>query len=221
MAHRKSRNLPARVSPVSLGELDEGTIASLGPGADLERVRFGGVDLSGKRLDGASLWECEMTDVVADKVSLQGAVITEASITNWDSAVLSAARVGLRDSTLQRSRIGSAEMYQSSWSSVFVSECKLGFINLSGSTLNNVVFEKCRIEELDLSGAKVSRFAFRDCEVQSINIDKASFATADFTGVQLSQVQGLPYLRGVVMSSSQIREYAPLFASNLGIVVEN
>jgi hypothetical protein len=85
-------------------------------------------------------------------------------IVSLNAAALKAPRSQWREVSVERSRIGSAELFESEWTSVRVSASKLGYVNLRAANLTDVAFEGCTIDEHDLARAArlLARASLRD-----------------------------------------------------------
>ena len=118
------------------------------------------------------------------------------------------------------SRIGSAELYESTWRSVHFVNCKIGYLNLRGASLLDVRFSNCVIDELDLGGATAERLDFQTTETRVVDVTRSRFTNVDVRELQFRQVNGLEGLKGATMTELQVAELAGVFAAHLGIVVE-
>ncbi|MCX7521406.1 pentapeptide repeat-containing protein [Microbacterium sp. STN6] len=219
---QRTTTLAPRIDPVRLSGLVDDDGAELGHSAFQEEgKRFSGLDLTGRDLSDATFSECEFIDVSLHQADLQRASVIETTMERVNAPVLSAARSRFRDVVVSGSRIGSGELYDASWQSVRVENCKLGFLNLRGARLLDVLFVDCVIDELDLGGAKAKRVAFAGTSVASLDVTQAELKNVDLRDAQLHAIRGImPGLRGATMSSVQVAQLADTFAAHLGIVVD-
>ncbi|MDO9395367.1 MAG: pentapeptide repeat-containing protein [Herbiconiux sp.] len=215
------RTLPPRLDPIILNDLVEGFAGDLDAHAGVEGLRFSGIDLAGRDLSGATVLECELLGVAAHEVAFRSASFVETRIERLDAPVFRAPRSRLRDVTLESSRLGSAEFYESSWQSVRVTGCKLGYLNLGGAVLDDVLFTDCTIDELDLSDARATRVAFEGCRITSLRLTRATLRDVDLRTVELQALVDASGLRGATLDSRQVAQLADLFAAQLGIRVED
>ena len=216
----KPRTHPPRIDTLRAITLSDGDAASLEPDDDREGERFADADLSGTDLSGVTLRECAVSDTDLDDANLRGARFIETVFTAIQAPVLRASRSTWRDTVLERSRVGSAELFDADWSAVRIRGCKLGYINLRGARLTDVVFEDCTIDELDLGGVTATRVAFPGTTVKTLDVTRATLAHVDLRGLDFRAVHGLEGLAGATVNDRQLAELAPLFAAQLGIVVE-
>ena len=149
-----------------------------------------------------------------------GAKLLDVRVDSVDAAVLHARRSRWRDVEIERSRLGSAELYETELSGVRISDCKLGFINLRGATLTDVEFAGCSIDELDLGLARLSRVALRDCRVATLMIGGARLADVDLRGTDFARIDGLDGLRGATVDEDQLAAIGRLLAEGAGIRIQ-
>jgi uncharacterized protein YjbI with pentapeptide repeats len=159
-------------------------------------------------------------DVQLHATGLRGVTLSETTLTRVNAPVFAAPRAHLRNVSVEGSRLGSAEMYESALNSVRITGSKLGFVNLSGATLQDVLFEDCTIDELDLGGAKLLRVAFVGCTINTLHLAFSKLTHVDLRGAEFRRIDGLSALRGATLSSFQVAGLAESFAAELGIVVE-
>ncbi|MET1051501.1 MAG: pentapeptide repeat-containing protein [Mycetocola sp.] len=197
-----------------------GDAASIEADEERELEFFTDVDLSGRELTGLTLRECAFDGLDLDDANLRGARVIETVLSAVHAPVLRMSRSTLRDVVLERSRLGSAELFDTTWNAVRISSCKLGYVNLRGSTLTDVIFEDCTIDELDLGGVTATRVAFPGSSVTTLDVTRATLKHVDLRGLDFRAVHGLEGLAGATVNEFQVAELAPLFAAQLGIVVE-
>ena len=216
----RSSTLPPRAPKLDHGELAEGDSEALRAHYSFDQQRFSGVDLGGRDLSGITLEGCDFDGLQAHETMLRAATFTDTAIARLNAPVLIAARLSLRDVTIDGSRLGSAELYEAAFASVSITGSKLGFVNLRTATLADVLFTDCTIDELDVSGSKITRMAFRDTTIGTLDLTNSTLAHVDLRGAEISRIIGLPGLRGATVSPHQLYDLAPLFADHFGLVVE-
>ena len=220
MAQKQGTQAP-RLDAIRLDDLVVGDCDALVSHEVYEGLRFGGADLSGRDLAGIQFRECSFDDVQAHDAALRGATFADVEISRLNAPVFSAPRAELRSVTIDGSRLGSAELYESALSSVHISSTKLGFVNLSGANLLDVLFTGCAIDELDLGSAKLNRVAFVDCAIGVLNLNHATLTNVDLRRAELSRIDGFAALAGATLTSGQVADLATSFAEHLGIRVED
>ncbi|MCP2030081.1 uncharacterized protein YjbI with pentapeptide repeats [Okibacterium sp. HSC-33S16] len=220
MAHRPTTH-PPRLDALRAVQRSFGNADALDIDDDRELEEFVGVDLSDRDLSGTTFRECSFEDVTLTDTNLRGSRLIESVLTTVNAPILRSSRSTWRDVTLTRSRIGSGELFDATWQSVHISGCKLGYVNLRGSSLTDVLFEDCTIDELDLGGTTATRVAFTGTRAQTLDVTRATLSHVDLRGLEFQTIHGLEGLKGATVSDYQLSELAPLFAAQLGIVVEN
>ena len=208
-----------RIAPLRVIDRAEGYPGDLGPRELAEALRFTG-EWNGLDLTDAVLDECELDGLVIEESQLRGIRISESVITSLNAPALRAPRSQWREVSVERSRIGSAELFESEWTSVRISASKLGYVNLRGSTLTDVAFEGCTIDELDLGRVKASRVSLRGCSIGTLDVGGATLANVDLRGAEFSTVNGIAGLKGATIDDLQLSLFAPLLAAELGISID-
>jgi uncharacterized protein YjbI with pentapeptide repeats len=202
----------------------EGYPGDLGPRELAEALRFTG-EWVGLDLTDAVLDECELDGVSIESFEgrdslLRGIRISESAISALNVPALRAPHSQWREVSVERSRIGSAELFESEWTSVRISASKLGYVNLRGASLTDVAFDGCTIDELDLARVTASRVSLRGCSIGTLDVSGATLANVDLRGAEFSTVNGIAGLKGATIDDLQLSLFAPLLAGELGISVE-
>ncbi|MEV8267320.1 pentapeptide repeat-containing protein [Microbacterium sp. NPDC076911] len=215
-----SREAPRVVAPV-LPELESLVGTELRPHTRYEAMNVAGADLSGMHLDGLFFDECRLSKVKGMDVSLRGLTLTECLVDQIDLPVLTAGRSEVRGVQWQSSRIGSADLFDSSLQRVQFIDCRLGFVNLRGARLEDVRFTNCTIDELDLGAATAKRVEFVDTAVGSLDVTAAKLQAFDLRGADLSSITGVEYLRGAIINAHQLVQLSAAFAEHVGVSVRD
>jgi uncharacterized protein YjbI with pentapeptide repeats len=210
------RPRPPRITPIADVTRERIDPRDLLTHTNLELVDIAG-DLSGVDLEGIGLSESRLSDVSARELRMRSASLVETVLERMDTPVLGAASLSLRDVVVRDSRIGSAELYDSTWQSVHVSGSRLGYLNLRSARLTDLLFTDCTIDELDLSSAVVTRLAFRDTTVRALTVHGARLTDADLRTLDPGRIDGIEGLRGASLSADQVQTLAPALAHALGI----
>ena len=208
-----------KIRPIVLPDLDDWDGREPSVDDEQERERFADADLSGLELMGTRFAECEFAGGSLHDADLRGARFVETVITRTNTPVLRAPVSSWQDVTIDQSRIGSGELYETKWRSVRFSHCKLGYLNLRASELRDVEFVDCTIDELDLGGSTAARVAFTRTTIGSLDVTRATLGDFDLRGAELASIRGMGSLSGATISELQLAEFAPLLASHLGITV--
>lgn len=210
---------PATLAPVVLPDLvpaDRDVLDAVQP---LEALVFDAVDLSGLVHDDAELLDCRLTGCRLDGTRLRRGRLLTCVLSELHATTLDVADSSWRDVLVSDCRIGALTAHGLQLRSVTVRGGKLDFVNLRGADLDRVRFEGCRIGELDLGSAHV-----HDVRLDATEVDRLVFGGASCTDVHLEQgvvgvVEGVPGLRGVTVSRSQLDALAPALAAHVGLAV--
>ena len=209
--------LPPRIDPITLPELT--ALEVLDAHESYDGVRLSGLDLSGQDLTGVLLTESALENVSANETILRTAEFADVSISRLNAAVFLAARSRYRDVLIDGSRMGSAELYDASLTTVHLRGSKLGYLNLRGARLHDVLFEGCTIDEIDLTDATLTRVAFVDTTITTLNLLRSRLSNVDLRGATFGRVDDYSSLRGATLSAFQVSDLAESFAVHLGIAI--
>ncbi|WP_181431214.1 pentapeptide repeat-containing protein [Curtobacterium sp. MCBD17_021] len=198
---------------------------SPGPGDVLTGDRIDGkhielLDVVGERLPDLELEECVVGTLRADGADLRGFRVRDTVIEVLDAPVLRAQSGAWREVRVAGGRIGSAELYDGSFSAVEFVGMKLGFVNLRASALTDVVFRDCVIDEIDIADARLLRVAFPGSSIREVAGVATRIEDVDLRGADLDRVERLDGLRGATIGGEQLFTLAPLLAAQAGYRVE-
>jgi uncharacterized protein YjbI with pentapeptide repeats len=211
---------PGTASVPTMNSLDDGTLDDLLGDDQHESIRYADLDLRGRRLAGATFLECRLERLDLTEANLRGARFVSTHLTGLTAPVLAASRLTLREVELTSSRLGAAEMYESTWQSVVVEDCKIEWLNLRAAKLRDVVFRRCQIGDLDLGSAHVTGMRFEGCTVGTLTLDDARLADVDLRDARIELVSSLDGLRGTTMTEHQVYGLVPAFAERFGFTVD-
>lgn len=100
--------------------------------------------------------------------------------------------------------------------------CKLDLTNFRMSEFQKVIFEDCDLSEADFYSAKLKSVQFINCRLEQTDFSRAELNQVDLSqSGSLIKLKGLDYLRGAIISQTQLTQLAPALATNLGIKVED
>lgn len=211
-----------RLQPVKLGALESGTTLQFEEDdADLDGLAFAGLSFSeltwvGRRRLGSS----RVDGLTASSWRAPGAMFTASVLQGVDVLRLAATGSGWRQVDVRDSRIGSAELHDSTVRAVHFLGCRIGYLNLRDTQLTDVAFTDCVIDDLDLMRATATRVALPGTRIGRLEVTGAKLVDVDLRGARLADVTGLEGLRGAIISVDQLVALAPVLADRLGIVVE-
>ncbi|MBH0025186.1 pentapeptide repeat-containing protein [Salinibacterium sp. SWN248] len=217
---KKTATAAPLIDALQLENLAEGEATLLRAHESYDGQRFAASDLSEYDLAGSSFSECEFSELEANGVDLRAATFVESRFEKLNAPIFTAPRSNLRDVSIEGSRLGSAEFYESTWKSVRFTHCRIGYLNLRGAHLQDVLFDDCLIDELDLGAATANRVSFAHTQVNTLDITRATLTNFDLRALELRHVTGVEHLKGATINSYQLAEFAPMLAAHLGIVLE-
>lgn len=154
------------------------------------------------------------------ETKLRGATFAECLVSELRAPVFSAPFSRWRDVRVDRSRLGSVEIYEAELRGVSLDGCKLDFVNLRNASVTDVLLANCVIEELDLGGATVQRLELQNCRIGVLDVAGARLKDVDLRSSEFSTLHGLEGLRGATIDDGQLSLLAPLLADHLALVVE-
>ena len=208
-----------KITKVRLGALTTPDPRDVLDGDMREGERYVRADFTDRDLTSVSFTGCEFDQVQLLDADLRGAHFTGGRWTDVDAPVLRGPRSAWRNMIIERSRIGSAELYESNWRDVTIADSKLGFLNLRGSEWRDVIISDCGIDELDLNGATATRLVFRNCKVGTLDLTNAKLTDVDLRGADLSTINGLAGIAGATISEDQLTQMSRLIARHLQLNV--
>lgn len=203
-----------------LPELRALEASELEPRAVIEAVLAEGGSWDGVTLTDAVISESRLDGVSISDSVLRGIRISECEIEGLNAPVLTAPLSQWRDTSIHRSRLGSAELFESDLSMVRIESSKIGYLNLRGATLASVIISGCTIDELDLGGVRARRVAIVDCQIGTLDVTRAQLTDVDLRGSSLRTIIGIDGLRGATVDEEQLAALAEHLASAAGILVE-
>ncbi|MHA7263581.1 pentapeptide repeat-containing protein [Arthrobacter sp. TMN-37] len=216
----KSPTRSPRIEPLVLRDLAAPEGGPPEAGDHREGEAYAHTSLDGLDLGGITFSECLFEGVSFNETQLRGARLRECRFTELFAPVFAAARSNWRNVSLEGTRWGSAELYDSTLESVRISGGKLDFVNLRSSTLTDVEISDCIIGDLDLTEAKGLRVALRNCRLNSLTLSGSRLRDLDLRTTEFRALNGMDGLGGVTIDSYQLGLIAPVLAENLGIRVE-
>jgi uncharacterized protein YjbI with pentapeptide repeats len=173
------------------------------PGIDARSLgfieaRLEGTDLSGAKLTGLFLSECELV-----RCDLSNAVV--------------------RGGSARRTKVDGGRLTGLAWtagelSDTTLSECRANLATFEGTKFDRVVFENCDLGEADFRQCRFESVAFRGCDLSRAELGNARFTgTSEMSGCTLDGLRGVDRLRGVAMPWPDILAAAGTFAGELGV----
>ena len=186
-----------------------------------EAERFTRIDLCDQDLQFWSFTDCEFRQTDLAGTRLRGARMSEVIMTEIDPPVFSAPRSSWQNVEVIDSRLGLAELYESTMRSVTIARSKINYLNARTADWQDVRFTDCTLDELDLTEATVTRLAFAGCRIGTLTVTGARLTDVDLRDVRLEMINGLAGLSGAWISETQLAEMAPLLAAHLEIRVSS
>lgn len=145
------------------------------------------------------------------------------------------------DSWLRNTDLTATALLETNWQDVELVESTLAGAELIGARLRRVTFDGCKLDGANLRGAQLREVTFRDCVLRDVDLSGAKLTGVTFPGsrVQLALrgtvmekvdlreaasitvTEGVPSLRGAIISQTQLFELAPLLAASVGLLVRD
>jgi hypothetical protein len=95
------------------------------------------------------------------------------------------------------------------------------YLSLRGATVGDLLVTDCTIQTLDLPLATLSRVRFDGSRADEVATDGLRAEHTDLRGLEALAFTRPDALRGTTLSSAQVEQLAPAFASALGIDVRD
>lgn len=184
-----------------------------------EGLLFDSDDGAGLDLEDTVFSECVFKRVVLQGAELQRASFGDCRFEELNAPSFQAAGSVWWNTSLVRTRIGSAELHGASIRSTLFEGGKLGYVNLRSAKLKDVVFRDVIIEELDLGSAQLERVSFPGCRIDSLIVNGAKLKHTDLRGITLRAVTGISGLRGATIDELQLADLAPVLAAEAGLLL--
>lgn len=200
--------------------VDDGDATVLVAHSECVGERFADSDLGGYDLTGSTFDECELSSLSLSETQFRGSRFIASRLTSPFAPTLLAARTVWRQVLIETPRWGSAELFESTLTSVHLKGGKIDYLNLRGATLTDVLIEDCAITDLDLGGMTGTRVGFTNCRIGTLDLTRATSVDVDLRTSEFLGVTGLEGLAGVTIDEFQLALFAPLLAAQLGIIVE-
>jgi uncharacterized protein YjbI with pentapeptide repeats len=159
-----------------------------------------GDDLSGSRLEGASLTHCTFEAIEADVARWRG---------------LSARTTAFRDA-----RMTGVQLNESTLREVVFEQTRLDMANFRLARLERVTFRDCSLTEADFGDAQLDSVRFERCRLRGATFRDARCRSTDLRGCSLEAIEGAGGLAGATIDPVQLMELAPALARHVGLVVE-
>lgn len=207
------------IESFTLTDLTSISSADLAAGHAADGVAITDDSLDGIDLRGEKIIECSLTRVDLAGAHLGGASFVDVEFNGCFGDELPVSRSNIRGFCLDSCRFGSIDASEGTWQSVLIKGSRLGYVNLAGATAKDVQFTDCRIEELDLSGATAHRMAFTNCTVETLTLHNTAMVDIDLRSASISTIAGIEYLKGTIISETQLQDIAPALAKHLGITI--
>ncbi|MEU9703537.1 pentapeptide repeat-containing protein [Streptomyces sp. NPDC047981] len=218
----RKRVAAARRAEVRLPPLRAYEGGELEPDGDYDGVEFRGLDLTRQAAAGARFLDCAVRDCALDETRLRSARFLDSVLSGIRGVGTDLAGATLRDVEVVDARLGGTQLHGAVLERVVVRGGKIDYLNLRMAKLKDVVFEGCVLAEPDLGGAVLERVEFRDCVVKGVDFSGARMTDVDLRTVERIEIaRGVDALAGAVIGTGQLLDFAPLFAAQLGVRVED
>jgi uncharacterized protein YjbI with pentapeptide repeats len=210
---------PRRRVEVSLPELVAFDGAGLQTDQDYDALAFHDLDLHGQDAGNSRFLECGFFGCRLDETAWRRARFSDCVLADVGGVGVDWSGSSWLDVELISPRLAAVQAYGAELTRVVVRGGKVDYINFRGATLTDVHFEGCLLREADFTEARLTDVTFERCEVVEADVSRARLERVDLSGADLSALKGVTSLAGARISSSQLLQLAPAFATQLGIAV--
>ncbi len=169
------------------------TTATLG----FRASRLEALDLSGLRLAGVSLVDCEVAGSNLANLEVRAGALVRAVVRHSRLTGLTWPGGLLRD--------------------VRFEDCRVDLASLRFSRLERVSFLRCVLAEADFEGVRADSVRFADCDLTRAQFSQAHFERSEIRHCDLARVSGVTGLRGVGLLPADILGLAGSLAAELGL----
>jgi uncharacterized protein YjbI with pentapeptide repeats len=160
-----------------------------------------GLDLRGRDLRFADLWQANLTKADLEEAQLQGADLWNSQLKQADfwSAELQGA--DLEDAHLQRANLRDAQLQGSILQEAQLQGADLQFAGLQGASLPRAQLEGANLAGVVLQGAMLSRANLRGADLSGAWLQGADLSDAQLQGADLSRT----HLQGADFSDAELQ----------------
>lgn len=166
-------------------------------------------------------YEVKFSNVLAESAALQKISIIDSKL---ESCNLSA--VKLTDSLWQRVEVSDSRLSGVIWYDAIIKDvsfinCKIDLANFRATKFKNVMFKDCVLTKSDWQSAQLSSVIFDTCNIDEMDVSNCSMNNVDLRSCEFIILKGLRGLAKATLSRQQLIMLAPIFADELGIIIED
>jgi uncharacterized protein YjbI with pentapeptide repeats len=176
-------------------------VSELAAGGRYSELEITGEDLSGTRLEGASLTHCRFEAIEADVARWRG--------------------LSARATAFRNSRMTGVQLNEAVLRDVLFEDTRLDMANLRLAALERVTFRDCSLAAADFGDATLSDVRFEGCRLRGATFRDASCRGTDLRGCSLEDLDGAGGLAGATIDPVQLMELAPVLARHVGLIVRD
>jgi len=163
---------------------------------------------------------CVISAVHFESAALDRMQISDTRLHRLDAAGMRAPEAAWLRVVCENGRFTGADLGAALLEDCIFENVKFDEAGLRFAVLKRVKFVNCVLKHADLSGAKLSHVSFSGCDFEGTNFDKATCVAVDMRGENLAAIKGVLGLKGVTVSSDQVMQLAPAFATEVGLDVD-
>lgn len=214
-----ARATPSPAAPRLPPQLDPRRVASLSHDERIDEGEITDCVLVDQRANGVSF-----AAVSASNLDLSGSRLEEASLTDCALRRCSLANVQARRASLLRvavegSRMTGLAVPESTLRDLMIRACRVDLASFAFARLERVTFEDCVLEQADFLEAQLDAVRFHRCSLARADFRGAHLRRCEFRRSDLTGLEGVERLRGAAMEWPDIVEIAGALAAALGIDV--
>ncbi|HET7014115.1 MAG TPA: pentapeptide repeat-containing protein [Streptosporangiaceae bacterium] len=208
-------DLPAELTVAGLAEAD------LDDGAVHYGLDVADLDLCDRESANLEIDQSRYTAVNFSGVRLRRGMIRDAVFDRCDLANLRARETSMLRTRLVGCRMTGLSVLAGTIRDVTFSGSRMDLVSFSNTKFGAVVFTECRLDQANFGDADLSGVRFVDCDLTGAQFSGATLTGTRFTGCDLTGISGITSMRGAIITSSDAFTLARIFASALGIEIED
>lgn len=222
-----AKSSPRKVAPVrrpelSLPDLRPYEAGELRPEGDHDGVAFTELELAGMDGSGSTFLDCGIYRCGLDGTQLARARLLDSELTGVWGVGTRLTEAEIRDVRLSDARLGGTQLHGARLTRTVISGGKIDFPSLRQTVLTDVAFENCVLIEPDFEGARLERVTFDGCALRRVDFNGVTMRDVDLrTAAEVDIATGIDRLSGAVITTSQLMDLAPDFATQLGVRVRD
>jgi len=208
------------VDRAALPTLEHAGVVDLVSDAVLDGVEVAGLDLSGIRAARMRLLETAVVDCSADELDTAGLSAVDTFVGDMHLQTWKTQDSTWRDGHFAGMRVGAWLADGTEFIDVVLRDSKVDLLSLRGARITRLTIANCTIETLDVTEAQIADLTITGGAIGELVTANARMSNVEVSATELHLVSDPSYLRGLVISTTQLVDLAPVFAAHMGIAVK-